>query len=367
MDAFDKVEEQLLAKGYSKEEIPAIMVSLVEQSGVKVTPDLLPDKLQPKAPKPEFGPDRVRPRVRGTRPSTRMPGDPAPRPNFGNNAPRTNAGGATSIPRTNATARPVQPQAPAPKFGTTPATPAVPKGNLFTRLKSLATPQNLVKGIRGVGGALGSLGAQTVGYELATKLAQTMGKPGQSRMSMFGAERGDAPVYNTPWSPNNVADAKASGYVPNKGFLNTVGKTSPQPALQPKSPSLTQQQVNKDNQRYGTTVPAGSFGISQQGRVQASAQRIAKLASGSGLMDPKPPASTAPTPPAPPQKTARQLELDSINADKNLTPMQKWAKANPKLAAAKAERDRTRGTSASTNPMLGGSSKVPGLRSGMPK
>jgi hypothetical protein len=29
-----------------------------------------------------------------------------------------------------------------------------------------------------------------------------------------------------------------------------------------------------------------------------------------------------------------------------------WAKANPKLAAAKAERDRTRGTSATTNPLM---------------
>ena len=95
---------------------------------------------------------------------------------------------------------------------------------------------------------------------------------------MFGTSlRGNAPVYNTPLNPNNV------------------------PAPQPKSPSLTQQQVNRDNQRYGNTVPSGSFGISQQGRVQASAQRIAKLASGSGLMDPKPPAPTPPTPtPAPP-------------------------------------------------------------------
>ena len=285
MDAFDKVEEQLLAKGYSKEEIPAIMVSLVEQPGVKVTPDFLPDKLQPKAPKPEFGPDRVRPRVRGTRPATRMPGDPAPRPAW-NQAPR-NTGGATIIRRTNANTRAVQPQAPVPKFGTNPATPAVPKGNLFTRLKSLVTPQNLVKGIRGVGGALGSFGASTAGIELATKLAQTMGKPGQSSMSMFGAERGDAPVYNTPFSPNNVADAEASGYVPNKGFLNTVGKTSPQP----KSPSLTQQQVNRDNQRYGNTVPSGSFGISQQGRAQAAANRAA--------VQPK----VAPTPPVPPTPT----------------------------------------------------------------
>ena len=81
MDAFDKVEELLLAEGYSKEEIPAIMVSLVEQGfdptrvvlgGIadmlgwlpkkrtpaalpktKAVPSLLPDKLDPKAPKPD--------------------------------------------------------------------------------------------------------------------------------------------------------------------------------------------------------------------------------------------------------------------------------------------------------------------------
>jgi len=32
--------------------------------------------------------------------------------------------------------------------------------------------------------------------------------------------------------------------------------------------------------------------------------------------------------------------------------MSQWAAANPKLAAAKAERDRTRGTSATTNPLM---------------
>jgi len=279
MDAFDKVEEQLLAKGYSKEEIPAIMVSLVEQPGVKVTPDLLPDKLQPKAPKPEFGPDRVRPRVRGTRPAVRKPGDPAPRPAW-NQAPR-NTGGAINIPRTNATTRAVQPQAPVPKFGTTPATPAVPKGNLFTRLKSLATPQNLVRGLRGVGGALGSLGAQTVGLELATKLAQSAGRPGQSRMSKFGAEFGDAPVYNTPLSPNNVPAPQpkstrpkgmsnippAEGMVnnPNYGKPGTVQPkatptppTPPTPTPAPPVSKLTtaQQAVNTEYDRLRKSNPA---------------------------------------------------------------------------------------------------------------
>mgnify|MGYP001326056962 FL=1 len=344
MEAFDKVEELLLAEGYSKEEIPAIMVSLVEQGmspteivgrGIidmlnllpkkrkpeplpktKAVADLLPDRQQPKAPKPEFGPSATKPQTR-VKPELR-PGGRTPEPQFRTTQPRTNAGGATSIPRTNANTRVVQPQAPAPKFGTTPTTPAAPKGNLFTRLKSLATPQNLVKGIRGVGGALGSLGAQSAGIEIATKLAQTMGKPGQSRMSMFGAERGDAPVYNTPFSPNNVADAKASGYVPNKGFLNTVGKTSPQPAPQPKSPSLTQQQVNRDNQRYGNTVPSGSFGISQQGRAQAAANRAAVQSK----VAPTPPTPT-PAPPAPPvpKLTAAQQAVN--------TEYDKLRKSNP--------------------------------------
>jgi hypothetical protein len=52
--------------------------------------------------------------------------------------------------------------------------------------------------------------AQTVGFNLSAALAQTMGTPGQSRMSMFGSEpfggrRTTAPVYKTPL--NNVTDA----------------------------------------------------------------------------------------------------------------------------------------------------------------
>ena len=81
---------------------------------------------------------------------------------------------------------------------------------------------------------------------------------------------------------------------------------------------------------------------------------------GSQLKDPRPAV------PAAPQKSARQQELDAINADKNLTPMQKWEKANPKLAAAKRERDRSRGTAQSDNPLLNRNKKVPSLRSGMP-
>ena len=297
MEAFDKVEELLLAEGYSKEEIPAIMVSLVEQGmspteivgrGIidmlnllpkkrkpeplpktKAVADLLPDTQQPKAPKPEFGPNATKPQTR-VKPELR-PGGRTPEPQFRTNQPARNVNPARnnlSLQRTNLRA----PSIPAPP---------VSKPSLFSRMR----------------GAGASLAAQTAGIELATKLAQTAGTPGQSRMSMFGTSlRGNAPVYNTPLNPNNV------------------------PAPQPKSPSLTQQQVNKDNQRYGNTVPAGSFGISQQGRAQAAANRAAvqpKVA-------PTPPTPTpTPAPPVPKLTTAQQ----SVN-----TEYDRLRKSNPAKA-----------------------------------
>jgi len=62
---------------------------------------------------------------------------------------------------------------------------------------------------------------------------------------------------------------------------------------------------------------------------------------------PKPAPSAAPkptTPAAKPQPSAAAKPAGSA--------MDQWAAANPKLAAAKAERDRTRGTSATTNPLM---------------
>ena len=65
------------------------------------------------APKPWWD-GSSRPRVRGTRPSVRTSDSPAPRPAW-NQTPRS-TGGATTIPRTNANTRPVQPQAPVPAW-----------------------------------------------------------------------------------------------------------------------------------------------------------------------------------------------------------------------------------------------------------
>ena len=200
MEAFDKVEELLLAEGYSKEEIPAIMVSLVEQGfdptqvflgglanmldllpkkkppapapKAKAVADLLPDKLQPKAPKPEFGNNAVKPQPRVPKPELR-PGGQTPAPEFKVTQPRPNAGGATIIPRTNANTRVVQPQAPVPKFGTSTATPPVSQAtNLFGRLKGVrgglaSTALNLA-----TAGAIDKYVVKPTGNFLGTQLAK---------------------------------------------------------------------------------------------------------------------------------------------------------------------------------------------------
>ena len=81
--------------------------------------------------------------------------------------------------------------------------------------------------------------------------------------------------------------------------------------------------------------------------------------SGSGQAQQRPPTPTAtpsPTPrsSAPAAKTPAAAPSKPVvkqTGDKSKD-MAAWAKANPKLAAAKAERDRTRGTSSSTNPLM---------------
>lgn len=162
MDAFDKVEELLLAEGYSKEEIPSIMVSIVEQglnpleifgSGIadmlfnnksKVKPKFTTTQqtggmlgtrdiktpgngLPRQAPKPEFGPNAVKPKVKPPKPLLR-PGGVAPKPQFGNPP----ALSRTTVP-------------PAASSSTSLARPAVTSATskgvgLFSRLKGVLAP-----------------------------------------------------------------------------------------------------------------------------------------------------------------------------------------------------------------------------------
>ena len=67
---------------------------------------------------------------------------------------------------------------------------------------------------------------------------------------------------------------------------------------------------------------------------------------------PKPAPSAAPAKPAAAPSGAPKPTTPAAPAKPAGSAMDQWAKANPKLAAAKAERDRTRGTSATTNPLM---------------
>lgn len=69
---------------------------------------------------------------------------------------------------------------------------------------------------------------------------------------------------------------------------------------------------------------------------------------------PKPTPSAPSSPSAKPASTSKKSTPTSTPAKPKPTgsAMDQWAAANPKLAAAKAERDRTRGTSATTNPLM---------------
>ena len=84
---------------------------------VKPVPNPVPTNVQPSAPKPEFGPNAAKPTLY-PKPTELRPGGQTPAPEFKVTQPRSNAGGATVIPRTNANTRVVQPPAPKPQFGT---------------------------------------------------------------------------------------------------------------------------------------------------------------------------------------------------------------------------------------------------------
>ena len=84
---------------------------------VKPVSDPLPTKVQPPAPKPEFGSNAAKPTLY-PKPTELRPGGQTPAPEFKVTQSRSNAGGATVIPRTNANTRVVQPPAPKPQFGT---------------------------------------------------------------------------------------------------------------------------------------------------------------------------------------------------------------------------------------------------------
>jgi hypothetical protein len=196
MDSYDKIEELLLAEGYSKEEIPSIMVSLVEQgidplqvfaSGLgnmlfnktktQVKPKMTTTQqsggmlgqrtiptpgngLPRQAPKPEFGPGAVRTPTGTPTPSLR-PGGQTPIPKFGTPpglkppTPTPPARNNLSLQRT--------PQIKAPSLPSAVTSTASRGAGLFNRLKSIKPGSPLKMGLSLVAGGLIDKGVERLG------------------------------------------------------------------------------------------------------------------------------------------------------------------------------------------------------------
>jgi hypothetical protein len=147
-------------KGTPIETPGQLKLKLFPAPKTKSVPSLLPDKLQPKAPKPEFGPNAVKSTPYKTSKPELRPGGQTPKPEFKVTQPKKNAGGATVIPRTNANTRVVQPSAPKPNFGQTAKSVKVSKVSDAVRAVNTANKALTAAGVAGVtAGAAGLTGA----------------------------------------------------------------------------------------------------------------------------------------------------------------------------------------------------------------
>jgi hypothetical protein len=139
------------------------------------------------------------------------------------------------------------------------------------------------------------------------------------------------------WGPTRSQDLRGGGsrQVSYKDRQDVINRGTVA-AAKPASPKC--KTSNSISAGVPTGVGAGNAGAS----VQPAPRPDATAA-------PKPTATAAPRPTA----TAAAPKPAAAPAAKPAgSAMDQFAKANPKLAAASAERDRTRGTSATTNPLM---------------
>ncbi len=139
----------------------------------------------------------------------------------------------------------------------------------------------------------------------------------QGQENLFKAGGGNAAIAKGPTRTQNVRGG-STRQVPTltrQDIINRGTVAAAKPAAKP-----------------AATAPAARPASGGMGGPQGSAARPATPGSGAKVA----PTASKATTPAKPAGSA----------------MDQWAAANPKLAAAKAERDRTRGTSATTNPLM---------------
>ena len=138
-----------------------------------------------------------------------------------------------------------------------------------------------------------------------------------------------------------------------RGSQGRLQRTFRQLGSEANPPSAAQaKQDQADPRRNSASTPRPAVTPAATSPRPAATRPATGIARGSGPSTPAKPATpTSPAKPATPTVPTAPATPASPTKPAT-TPMQQFAAANPKLAAASAERDRTRGTSATTNPLM---------------
>jgi hypothetical protein len=192
---------------------------------------------------------------------------------------------------------------------------------------------------RSSGASPGSLGykPKPMGTETGRQLNQVFGQGNK----LLGSAPRNTPAPGTRQNlrgggsrPDPRAAARpSSSPIPRMANLGAGYKSA---ELQQSAKASASQVGTTRTGAGGVSVGGGNAGASRQQPPAKSAPAITNTPSA------KPTATTAAKPAAPAAKQTGDKTKD----------MATFAKANPKLAASAAERDRTRGTSATTNPLM---------------
>ena len=131
-----------------------------------------------------------------------------------------------------------------------------------------------------------------------------------------------------------------------RGFVNRILYGNPEG----RRPRTGGGQSNRRRNRRSSSTPTPTPSPSPSSR-PTPAPAARPTPAPAARPTPAPAARPSSAPASKPAAAAPAKPVVKQTGDKSKD-MAAWAKANPKLAAAKAERDRTRGTSATTNPLM---------------
>jgi len=176
----------------------------------KVVSGSSPTKVQPPAPKPEFGPNAVKSTPYKTSKPELRPGGQTPKPEFKVTQPRKNAGGATVIPRTNANTRVVQPSAPKPNFGQTAKSVKVSK--VADTVRAVNTANKAMTAAGAIGVAAGTAGLTNAVVDKANKdsAARRMEREQQKLIKLAQQEKETKAASQPKPEPTGERSAEAN-------------------------------------------------------------------------------------------------------------------------------------------------------------